>query len=750
MKVVASKMRKWIKQLGILAACTALIGCQSVTPNDQTAMSKTCESEKPVAMGRYVEKADPIEEKLKDNNGNAFMGGNICLWIDRQGKLQATICNEQIENYERTDTGDWQQHDLEWNKTLKEKYPEINDINKVQQGKEPDTFYIIGRKREYKLFVATIKGTDLTYTIVPENLGIYGSDTVDIDEEGMIYVCNPDTHSIQKIDQQGNVIAEGSSEGYQIMIMGDKLVTKGSTLTIFNKEDLKLVKEIEESKGHGGKSGFFNNGSDVIFYTTNQGLYRLDQDGELVEQVIDGNLCALASDYVMQAICYGDEFYIVYDERMGRKTSVKNYKYDPDEPALPNKQLIIWALNRYSPNISDAATLYRQQHPDTYVKIEELYDDDTYYDNFCQINPEDLDQLNTELLAGKGPDLILLDSLNYDMYGRQGVFEDLTNDVAYWQSELPLLNNIVTGYTNEKNEIYAIPLGFSILRGAGDKALLEEGFEFDALAEAQKNSNERILLPVEAMSRTMAMLDVCKDKLLTAEGKVNKEVMKAYLTHAKEIALPEKEIAVYSYNWRDEFGGAEGFKEKVTRADIEKINSPDTIAYLYELQKKDPNFVITDKIEGKSNIAQGAELVAINKNAKNKEGAKELIGLALSDKVQEQNKNSQLSVNENILKRQLSAESFGSDKIVFFSAVKLANDHLTDSASERLPFTCEKELKTFLEECKIAQIYPSIDENVRKIISDEANAFFNNEITVEQAVSNIEKKVNLYLAEQGK
>lgn len=743
-------MRKWIKQLGILVTCTALVGCHSEVPSDIPTSSAASESNKPVAMGRYVEKTETIGEKIRDRESAGPWGGNICLWLDEQGKLQAMICNEQIENYERTDTGEWQQHDLEWHKTLKEKHPEITYITKVQPGNDPDTRYVIGRKKGHELFIATIKGAELTYAAIPNNLGVYAGNIVDVDKDGMIYSCNPDTQKLQKMDQQGNVITEESGAGYQMMLMGDKVVTKGDKIAIFNKKDLKLEKEIDDIQGVGSVDGFFSNGSNVIFLASDQGLYRIDQEGELMEQIIDGNLCALASDYVEQAICYGDEFYFVYSESIGHKTSVKSYAYKADEPALPDKELVIWALSRYSPNVRDAATLYRQQHPDTYVKIEELYNDDTYYDNFCQINADDLDQLNTELLAGKGPDLIVLDSLNYDMYQRQGVFEDLTEDIASWEGELPLLDNLVRGYTNEKNEIYAIPLGFAMMRGAGDKALLEQGFEFDTLAKKQKESSERILLPVEAMSRTMAMMDVCKDKLLTAEGKVNTEAMKAYLTHAKEIALPEKEIAVYSYGWRDAFGGAEGFKEKVCKADLEKINSPQTIAYLYELQKKDPHFMITDKVEGKSNIAQGIEAVAINKNAKNKEGARELIHLALSDKVQQENEYYQFSVNENVLKEQLSSKSFGDDNLIFFGTYKLAGDHLTYGASDRLPFTCEEELKAFFEECKTAQIYHPIDENVRKIISDEANAFFNNEITVEQAVVNIEKKVNLYLGEQGK
>lgn len=743
-------MRKWIKQLVVVVTCMALVGCHSPLPSNGPTSSAASESNKPVAMGRYVEKTESIEEKIKDKDGAVPWGRGICLWIDEQGKLQATISNEQIENYERTDTGEWQQHDLEWNKTLKEKYPEITYIKKVQPGNDPDTFYIMGTKNKGEPFIATINKTELTYAIIPDISGAYVNNRVEVDKDGMIYLCNYDTQNLQKMDQQGNVIAEGSSAGYQMMLMGDKVVTKGEKISIFNKEDLKLEKEFDDIQGIGSLDGFFSNGNNVIFCSTDQGLYRIDQEGELIEQIIDGNLCALSSDYVEQAICYGDEFYFVYSESMEHKTSVKSYKYNADEPALPDKELVIWALSRYSPNVRDAVNLYRQQHPDTYVKIEELYNDDTYYNNFCQINADDLDQLNTELLAGKGPDLIVLDSLNYDMYQRQGVFEDLTKDIDSWEGELPLLDNLARGYTNEKNEIYAIPLGFAMMRGAGDKALLEQGFEFDTLAKLQKDSNERILLPVEAMTRTMVMMDICKDKLLTAEGKVNTEAMKGYLTHAKEIALTEKEIAVYSHGWRDSFMGAEGFKEKVCKADIEKINSPQAIAYLYELQKKDPNFVVTDKVEGKHNIAQGVEAVAINKNAKNKEGARELIHLALSDKVQQRNASYQFSVNENILKEQLSSKSFRDDNMIFFSTVKLADDHLTYGKSERLPFTCQEELKTFLEECKTAQIYHPIDENVRKIISDEANAFFNNEISVEQAVAKIEKKVNLYLGEQGK
>ena len=127
-----------------------------------------------------------------------------------------------------------------------------------------------------------------------------------------------------------------------------------------------------------------------------------------------------------------------------------------------------------------------------------------------------------------------------------------------------------------------------------------------------------------------------------------------------------------------------------------------------------------------------------------------MIHLALSDKVQQSNDYSQFSVNENVLKEQLSSKNFSSDKIIFINTVKIANDHLTYGESDRLPFPCEEQLKSFLEECKTAQIYHPIDENVRKIISDEANAFFNNEITVDQAVAKIEKKVNLYLGEQGK
>ena len=215
-----------MKQLAVVVTCTALVGCHSPLPSNGPTSSAASESNKPVAMGRYVEKTESIEEKIQAKDDARAWGGDICLWIDEQGKLQATISNEQIENYERTDTGEWQQHDLEWNKTLKEKYPEITYINREQPGNDPDTFYIMGRKNEHELFIATINKTELTYAAIADNLGVYGNNIVEVDKDGMIYLCNLETHNLQKMDQQGNVITEGSGAGYEMMLMGDRWLQK--------------------------------------------------------------------------------------------------------------------------------------------------------------------------------------------------------------------------------------------------------------------------------------------------------------------------------------------------------------------------------------------------------------------------------------------------------------------------------------------------------------------------------------------
>ena len=66
--------------------------------------------------------------------------------------------------------------------------------------------------------------------------------------------------------------------------------------------------------------------------------------------------------------------------------------------------------------------------------------------------------LNTQLLAGEGPDVIIMDGLNVGSYEDTGVLMELSNVYDDILQENPdCLENVLNAYRNSDGNIYAIP-----------------------------------------------------------------------------------------------------------------------------------------------------------------------------------------------------------------------------------------------------------------------------------------------------
>ena len=80
-----------------------------------------------------------------------------------------------------------------------------------------------------------------------------------------------------------------------------------------------------------------------------------------------------------------------------------NFAYDANIPSVPENQLVVYSLlENYS--IRQAISSYAKEHPDTYVKYEiGLNNGD------ATTQSDALKTLNTEIIAGNGPDVIILD-----------------------------------------------------------------------------------------------------------------------------------------------------------------------------------------------------------------------------------------------------------------------------------------------------------------------------------------------------
>lgn len=186
------------------------------------------------------------------------------------------------------------------------------------------------------------------------------------------------------------------------------------------------------------------------------------ENGNAMEQLIDGSFSSLGDPALglcgMLRLESGEFLLLTTGEEMVRFT------YDPDEPTVPEKQLKVYSLvENYT--IRQAISIFQKENPDVYINYEYIYDYAYLYgdDSGSAITPQDaLKNLNVELMSGNGPDVLLLDDMDADIYVRKGmladlsdILDELTGEKRYLKISHPLIKR--------KTEPSSFPLRLSFL-----------------------------------------------------------------------------------------------------------------------------------------------------------------------------------------------------------------------------------------------------------------------------------------------
>ena len=243
------------------------------------------------------------------------------------------------------------------------------------------------------------------------------------------------------------------------------------------------------------------------------------------------------------------------------------------------------------------------------------------------------------------------------------------------------------------------------------------------------------------------------------QGQLNKEAITSYLASLNSI-IRKNSKGWGGEDWRVEFTPQTGLLINLMKADIVKVDAMSELQSIVNILEQMPNCMMTDKIEGQKNVVEPQQIVAINKNSKHQEAAKDFINLALSSEVQEDEEmfnswqREGLPANSNalaeiLLNNQHRKEKIGDNRISYQKWID-AGEHGAALTDELQEFGHLDEMKNFLEQCKTAEVQKPIDEVIRRIISEEGMRYFNEEITLETAVNNIVEKMDLHMMEQAK
>lgn len=190
-----------------------------------------------------------------------------------------------------------------------------------------------------------------------------------------------------------------------------------------------------------------------IYLAGASGLHRHVIGGAVMEQVINGGLCGLSdpSEPVSVMTRTANEGFLAAFS----KGKMSSFTYDPNMPSTPSQTLLAYSLTE-NEVLRQAITRYQESNPNVYVEYRVGMDPEE------GVTKEDaIKKLNTEIMAGKGPDFIMLDGLPLDSYREKGVLLDISPYLMELETQETLLPNIKESFT-EDGKVYMIPAAVTL------------------------------------------------------------------------------------------------------------------------------------------------------------------------------------------------------------------------------------------------------------------------------------------------
>ncbi len=276
----------------------------------------------------------------------------------------------------------------------------------------------------------------------------------------------------------------------------------------------------------GTNAGDDSGNAHILYMACRTGLYRYILGGSVIEQIADGQMTALGDtqrDPLALQVLDNGEFRVLF----GGNYMAEMY-YDETLPARPSRELTVYSLEE-SGWIRYAGQLFQKEHPDVLVRYETGMDGDNAF------SKEDaLKNLNTRLLAGEAPDVIMLDDMDIEQYADKGVLKELDGILQPYLDDGILYRNIVEGMRmTDKEKIYCVPMMVYLPLWLGEEMYLdgEESLE-DIVAgmelARQKHPEGPILYTPYPKDVLLQTMPVCLPAWTGEDGSLDVEKLTAY------------------------------------------------------------------------------------------------------------------------------------------------------------------------------------------------------------------------------
>lgn len=427
----------------------------------------------PAVMGRYIEEEIDLTEQA--------IIGEACRGIRRLSDNSLVILNTETGFVVSEDEGfTWEIRTPEWLSAIQEGYGYVSAMDLAPDG----TVMIL-----YDEDSGDGKWDPLVALILPDGVLVPAEAALDEEEKwsGLVsasddgrYFAVTTQDSIYEIYRDGStekfLTPEPSPDWMQIqggLLFLDSGLGYGTMPAIYELEtgnyveDTVLLEFVESVYGERGyNSGIFRSmcllpGEEQTVYTVGgRGIHRHVIGGNMMEQVVDGSLSMLGNpNYLINSAIRleGDAFLVLFSNG-----KLLRFTYDPDVSSVPENILTVYSLREDS-NVRQAIAGYQSRNPDVFVSYTV-----GMADGGAVTREDAIKKLNTQIMAGTGPDLLVMDDLPIRSYVEKGLLLDLTGHLAACSEREPLFDNLIDALKIEE-KAYMTPASFSIPMLIGEK-----------------------------------------------------------------------------------------------------------------------------------------------------------------------------------------------------------------------------------------------------------------------------------------
>ncbi|MFV0399251.1 MAG: extracellular solute-binding protein [Oscillospiraceae bacterium] len=481
---------------------------------------------------------------------------------------------------------------------------------------------------------------------------------------------------------------------------------------------------------------------DAVYFCDNTGLYRTIRDGSLTEKVIDGSLCSIGMPSITLDSLYPQEdgsfLVLVSGEGVGKR--LLRYSYDPDIPTVPSTELRVYSLKE-NKTIRQAAGVYQLQNPDVKVTYEVGMSGDDGV-----TTSDALRALSTEVLAGSGPDVLVLDGLPADSYIEKGVLADLTGVIGEKISSGELLESVAHSYDRE-GSIYAVPARFQVPILGGP----EQGFQsLSDMADFVEQSSKKDF-GVAPDYMLDFLYPVLSNRWFLEDGSLNEETLREDLAAMDRIASPLRNLtdeerlhgsdiitgsAYYNIDRVDFFLGI--------LSEVGDIAAPEQVAR----EKGEISFFPAGEGVFIPNC-----VLAVNAGSRQQDRALDFVSASLSADVLTTSFYDGLPVNITALQNQAKNPYSTEDDGVFYSFTYMMEDEETGERTEgevvelQVKWPSDDYMQSFLEKLGTLKTPVIKDAVVMEMFLEVVAPFVTDGGDLDGTISALKEKLALYLAE---